>query len=153
MKEQGVFDEVVLALSGEGMDEDAIEDFLLQPGAGVWIGRALYPRHYETDRGETTGDFPFNTHPYPRTAFILIGPDEQMGVIFPGSVRRRFENAVDVLVLGCYSEIKQGFASGRIDAAAVFLIEEPGLVFMRSPLPQLECPLREPVCEDKKTCY
>jgi hypothetical protein len=136
-----------------GLTAEQLETFLSQPGAGVWDGRALYPRYYGIGRGENRTAFPYQFLPYPRMAFTLIGPAGLSGVILPGGVRGQFENASDVLVIGCYRAINQGITDGGIDALAVLFPEHPGITYVRSPIPELQCPMREPVCIDKETCY
>ncbi len=142
-------------LESMGLDAAALESFLAQPGAGMWQGRALYPRFYDIGKGETASDFPYNIQPYPRLAFTLIGPQGQSGVVLPGRVQtgRRILSGVDVLVLGCYTPLQTGgLTTMQIDALAVLPFDRAESATLRDPLPPLECPLRAPVCVDQATC-
>jgi len=78
-----------------------ISDFLIQPGAEILVGRALYPRFYLAGEGEPGGtETPFNSLSFPRLVFWLIGPrDDQMAI--PLEEAASFPNATDVLVIGC----------------------------------------------------
>ncbi len=82
-------------VAASGLDPAA---FLAQPGARLYWGRALYPRHQTaaTPAEITAGDgLAFN-----HTEFRLVGPHGHLLMALPGGVRP-FPNAVDVVVLGC----------------------------------------------------
>lgn len=141
----------IMSITAGGVEDAALRSFLEQPEAGFWMGRMLYPRFYDMDKGETASDIPYNVMPYPRMAFTLIGPQGQTGVTLPGRVRGRFESGMDVVVLGCYRPLRGGVQTGYIDALAV--IPQGWEAALRDPLPELKCPLRAPVCVDHGTCY
>ena len=80
-----------------------VKEFLLQPGAEVLIGRALYPRFYAANEGEPGGEFSaFNALPFSRIALVLIGPQGNYQIALPlESASPSFPNASDVVILGC----------------------------------------------------
>jgi hypothetical protein len=139
LREAGLFD-------GSSLKPGVLQRFLRDPDAVLVSGRALYPRYYWVGGGETAANYPYIAMDFPRLAFILIGPGGRRGVILPGDLPRRFPNGADVTVLGCRT-------SRNVDALVVFVRGDPGVVYTRSPASTLNCPLRQPVCTDKTTCY
>ena len=133
-------------LNTAGFDPAEIKRFLSSRDARVVAGRALYPRFYEARQGETSSDYPYLFLDYPRIALTLINPQGQRGVILPGKLPFNIPNASDVVVLGC-----QG--AQHIDALAVFVLDDPAQAYTRWPEAPLECPVKQPVCVDKETCY
>ena len=127
-----------------GMSVSDIELFLKNTNAEILIGRVLYPRYYPIDRVEILL-YPFVPMGFPRTAFTLIGPQGEQGVILPGDVRKYFPHAVDALVLGCKEE-------KYLDALAVILLDESEAIFTREPKSDLQCPLKQPVCNSNRVC-
>jgi hypothetical protein len=78
-----------------------MDDFLGQPDAIVYYGRALYPRFYPKDQGEPGGRSAYNIQPFPRMAFWVVGSDVDR-VAFPVEASPfAFPHAVDVVVFGC----------------------------------------------------
>ena len=132
------------AITNAGMDMNDIDSFLKSPNAELLIGRVLYPRYYPIDRGEILL-YPFIALGFPRTALMLIGPEGERGVILPGDVPEYFPHAVDALVLGCKEE-------KYLDALAVILLDENDAVYTRAPESDLQCPLKQPVCDDNRVC-
>ena len=127
-----------------GISATDIDLFLKNSNAELLIGRILYPRYYPIDRGEFLFD-PFVTMAFPRTAFTLIGPQGERGVISPGPTPDHFPHAVDAIVLGCKEE-------KYLDALAVILLDENGAVYTRAPKSDLQCPLKQPVCNSNRVC-
>jgi len=82
-------------LAASGLDPAA---FLTQPGAGLYWGRAMYPRHQAaaTPAEIAAGD----GLPFAHTEFRLVGPQGSFLMALPGGVHP-FPNAVDVVVLAC----------------------------------------------------
>lgn len=82
-------------LAASGLDLSA---FLAQPGAELYWGRALYPRHQAaaTPAEIVAGD----GLPFAHTEFRLVGPQGSFLMALPGGVHP-FPNALDVLVLAC----------------------------------------------------
>ena len=132
------------ALSAVGLDVDSIDAFLQQNGAGVLVGRALYPRYYKKDRGASVFQ-PTIVLPFPRMTFNLIGPDGLQGVILPGDLPVHFPHAGDMLVIGCREQ-------DHFDALAVIILDETNALYTRSPESELTCPLRQPVCDNNSVC-
>ena len=128
-----------------GLDMKEINSFLRDKNAGLLIGRVLYPRHYQIDRGEILF-YPFVRMGFPRTAFTLIGPKGQRGIVLPGDAPKHLPHAVDALVLGCRE--KKYF-----DALIVIVLDEAGGIYTRAPESDLKCPLRQPVCDGNRFCY
>ena len=127
-----------------GLSMNNIEQFLKDTNAELLIGRILYPRYYPIDRGEIF-IYPFVTMGFPRTAFTLIGPHGDRGVILPGDIPKYFPHAADALVLGCKEE-------KYLDALAVILLDESGAIYTRDPASELQCPLKQPVCNSNRVC-
>ncbi|MEO7839390.1 MAG: hypothetical protein ABIU06_08580 [Anaerolineales bacterium] len=127
-----------------GISTADIDLFLKNSNAEILVGRILYPRYYPMDRGEFLFD-PFVTMGFPRTAFTLIGPQGERGVILPGSSPDHFPHAVDAIVLGCKEE-------KYLDALAVILLDESGAIYTRAPKSDLQCPLKQPVCNNNRVC-
>ena len=121
-----------------------IDLFLKNSKAELLVGRILYPRYYPMDRGEILF-YPFVTMGFPRTAFALIGPEGEQGVILPGDSPKYFPHAVDALVLGCREE-------KYLDALAVIVLDENGAIYTRAPESELQCPLKQPVCNSNRVC-
>jgi hypothetical protein len=132
------------ALAKAGMSIEDINAFLQTRNAKLLIGRVLYPRYYPIDRGEILL-YPFIRMGFPRTAFMLIGPEGSRGIILPGNATKHLPQAVDALVLGCR-------AKKHLDALAVVILDETGAVYTRSPESGLRCPLKQPVCDDNRVC-
>ena len=101
-----LFEEFVSAGFAErtGYDTDALKGFLQNEQAGIWTGRALYPRYYLAGQGVKILWTAFAERPYPRLVFSLVGPAGNEFVILPGSLPKIFPNAVDVIVLGCKTD-------------------------------------------------
>jgi len=132
------------AITNAGMELSEINSFLKTPNAELLVGRVLYPRYYPIDRGEILL-YPFIVMGFPRTAFMLIGPEGERGVILPGDAPEYFPHAIDALVLGCKEE-------KYLDALAVILLDEHGAVYTRAPESDLQCPLKQPVCDNNRVC-
>ena len=127
-----------------GISTTDIDLFLKNSNAELLVGRILYPRYYPMDRGEFLFD-PFVTMGFPRTAFTLIGQEGEQGIILPGDSPKYFPHAVDALVLGCKEE-------KYLDALAVILLDKSGAIYTRAPKSDLQCPLKQPVCNSNRVC-
>jgi hypothetical protein len=132
------------SIADAGLDMREVDRFLKYTNAQILVGRTLYPRHYPMDRGEIYY-FPYVAMGFPRLAFILIGPNGEQGVVLPGDVPRYFPHGAGVLVLGCREE-------KYVDALAVILLDENSAVYTRAPSSDLQCPLRQPVCNNNRVC-
>ena len=132
------------AVKGAGMSMSDIDLFLKNTNAELLIGRILYPRYYPIDRGEIFL-YPYVTMGFPRTAFTLIGPHGDWGVVLPGDAPKYFPHAADALVLGCKEE-------KYVDALAVIILDDSGAIYTRSPKSALQCPLKQPVCNSNRVC-
>jgi hypothetical protein len=128
-----------------GLSLQEINSFLENPNAEISVGRALYPRYYIEFEGEVHF-YPVVVMGFPRTTFTLIGPEGEQGIVLPGEKPRYFPHAVDTIVLGCKERL-------YVDALAVILLDETGAIYTRSPESGLQCPLKQPVCDNNHNCY
>ncbi len=131
------------AITKAGMDIRSIESFLKNQDARLLIGRALYPRYYEENKGEIHF-YPMIAMPFPRTTFILIGAFGEQGVILPGGIPQYFPHDSEVIAIGCKNE-------NYLDALVVIVLGDHDQLYTRSPASDLQCPLKQPVCS-KGTC-
>lgn len=132
-------------ITNAGLGLQEINTFLQNPNAEISVGRALYPRYYIENEGEVHF-YPVVVMGFPRTTFTLIGPKGEQGVVLPGAKPRYFPHGVDTIVLGC----KEQF---YVDALAVIILDEKGAIYTRSPKSSLQCPLKQPVCDNNHHCY
>jgi hypothetical protein len=132
-------------IAGAGLSLQEINSFLENPNAEISVGRALYPRYYIEFQGEVHF-YPVVVMGFPRTTFTLIGPEGEKGIVLPGEKPRYFPHAVDTIVLGCKERL-------YVDALAVILLDEKGAIYTRSPESGLQCPLKQPVCDNNHNCY
>jgi hypothetical protein len=132
-------------IASAGLSLQEINSFLQNPNAEISVGRALYPRYYLENEGEVHF-YPVVTMGFPRTTFTLIGPKNEQGIVLPGEKPAHFPHAVDTLVLGCKEQ-------NYVDALAVILLDETGTIYTRSPESPLQCPLKQPVCDNNHNCY
>jgi hypothetical protein len=128
-----------------GLSLPEINSFLQNPNAEVFVGRALYPRYYIENEGEVHF-YPVVVMGFPRTTFTLIGSEGEKGIVLPGEKPEYFPHAVDTLVIGC----KEYY---YVDALAVIILDEKGTIYTRSPESPLQCPLKQPVCDNNHNCY
>ena len=132
-------------IAGAGLSLQEIDLFLQNPNANISVGRALYPRYYIENEGEVHF-YPVVVMGFPRTTLTLIGPNGEKGIVLPGEKPSYFPHAVDTLVIGCKEQL-------YVDALAVILLDETGAVYTRSPASPLQCPLKQPVCDNNHNCY
>jgi hypothetical protein len=132
-----------------GLDARQVTAFLAEPGAVILYGRALYPRFYPRYAGEPASYLAFTERDYPRTVFVLLGPQGYGQVLLPMGAPRPLPNASDAVVLGCRTP-EEGY--DFIDAVAVVLPQQ-ATALARSPAAPLSCPLPEPVCDNNGNCY
>lgn len=110
-----------LEATASGFDAAA---FAAQPGAGLYWGRALYPRFiWAATQGE---GLPFN-----HTEFRLIGPRGHFLMALAGPVRA-FPNGADVLVLGCSG-------SQYFHAAAVLFLNDEAPDLLAADAAAMQC--------------
>lgn len=127
-------------------DQSDLDNFDKSNGK-VLIGRALYPRYFEsgegapgkptTDRWAESAKPSFYSKDFSRLSFYLVGP-ENLSVLLPtGQGADHFPNASDVMVLGCQGkEYFDAWVVARFDAQ-----HSVEAVFTRSPeLENLSCP-------------
>jgi hypothetical protein len=132
-------------IAGAGVSLQEINSFLQSPNAEISVGRALYPRYYVENEGEVHF-YPMVVMGFPRTTFTLIGPAGEKGIVLPGKKPDYFPHAADAIVLGCRELL-------YVDALAVIVLDEQGAVYTRSPESPLQCPLKQPVCDNNHNCY
>lgn len=132
-------------IADAGLSLQEINSFLQNPAAEISVGRALYPRYYIENEGEIHF-YPVVTMGFPRITFTLIGDDGEKGIVLPGEKPEHFPHAVDAIVLGCKEQY-------YVDAIAVILLDETGAIYTRSPESPLQCPLKQPVCDNNHNCY
>jgi hypothetical protein len=131
-------------IASAGLSLPEIDSFLNNPNAEISVGRALYPRYYIEFEGEVHF-YPVVVMGFPRTTFTLIGPDGEKGIVLPGEKPDHFPHAVDTIVLGCKEEF-------YVDALAVIVLDDTGSVYTRNPASPLQCPLKQPVCDNNHHC-
>ena len=131
-------------IASAGLSQQEIDSFLRNPNAEILVGRALYPRYYIEFEGEVHF-YPVVVMGFPRTTFTLIGSDGEKGIVLPGEKPDHFPHAVDTIVLGCKEEF-------YVDALAVIVLDDTGSVYTRSPTSPLQCPLKQPVCDNNHHC-
>jgi hypothetical protein len=133
-------------LTEMGFDPSTLKDFSeQQPAFRLVDGRALYPRFYLENTGESKKLYPYQTLGFPRIGFIMIGPNGVNYVVLPKYKVRYFPNASDVIVLGCQD-------GQKIDALAVVVIDAKTTIHVREPSSPLQCPLPVPVCDGNGAC-
>lgn len=104
----------LLASRGLGdFDQSDLDSFIKSNGK-VLIGRALYPRYFESDEGApgkpTTDRWAESAKPsfYPkdfsRLSFYLVGPENSSVLLPIEKGPDHFPNASDVIILGCQGE-------------------------------------------------
>ena len=76
---------------------------LINKDAGIWYGRALYPRYYESGDG-MDGWKDHYKHPFSRFEFYSVGTKNGWFVLPYVDETITFPHAADVLVLGCGHE-------------------------------------------------
>ena len=149
------------ALEDAGLFEQAgltaaqLDAFMQQPTAMVSYGRVLYPRFYNKDKGEPDNSYPYRILPYPRLAFRLLTPGDNLGILLPSNKVASFPNGADAIVIGCVGAEVSKQKSVYMDALVVFLMDEDGgeaRVFSRSPAAPLTCPVAPIVCNPVSGC-
>jgi hypothetical protein len=129
-----------------GLEIEQLNEFLASPGAELLVGRTMYPRSYRLGLGEIAFVFyPYTTMDFPRTGFFLLGPNGQDNIILAGRAPEHLPHAEDALVIGCREQ-------NYLDALVVIILDETGTVHTRSPMPELSCPMPQPVCENNNEC-
>lgn len=133
---EALFEEFVASGFAErtGYDTETLQTFLQNEQAGIWTGRALYPRYYLAGQGVKILWTAFAERPYPRLVFSLVGPAGDEFVILPGSLPKVFPNSADVIVLGCKTE-------DSIIAVAVVVKTPTSRVYAVPTSLKLQCPL------------
>ncbi|MDP1713564.1 MAG: hypothetical protein Q8L41_02365 [Anaerolineales bacterium] len=126
-------------LNQANFGRDELSEFLADPQAKLIVGRILYPRYYNVGKGEPKRVYPYLPLDYVRLAFITIGPygSGVENIIIPGEKPMFSLHAQDAVIIGCQND-------SYLDALAVFVLSEPGMVYLRSPQPALQCPFPPP---------
>jgi hypothetical protein len=141
-----------------GLSKPDIEKFLESPDAAIISGRGFYPRYYSYNEGEPM--LPglmtaYTARDFPRLVFTLLLPDSDKPVVFPfDEPRLNFPDAAEVIVGGCkvgQSPIYKSYLN-YIDAAFIVISDDSQFVYVRIPDAPLDCPLREPVCDNNHNC-
>ena len=104
-----------------GLDAPALHQFLEQPGALIFKGRALYPRYYAAGDGEPrTAKIGYRPLEYSRTVFQVTSPRfNGAAVLKSEKIPGFFPNASDVLLVGCA-------AGTSLEPALVLVLDAPG---------------------------
>jgi hypothetical protein len=142
--------ELIEKFVGFGLEREALQEFLKNENAAILQGAALYPRYFHQDEGHRSWP-PYQKTDYPRTIFVLIGPQPQAHtIILAGPAREYFPHNSDVLVLFCKHE-KDAFDNVILNALLVAL---PGqnILYQTQPERPLECPVAKPICNNNKSC-
>ena len=123
-----------------------LKQFLGQKEAVVLSGRGLYPSYMPANKGELNYYYlAFAPRSYKHLSFQLIGAEET-GVILPMETRpESFPSGSDVLVFGCRAE-NEYFPDlpGYVDGLMVVIKTDPPILYSRSPVTDLTCPLSAP---------
>ena len=130
-----------------GLSRAELEQFLKDDGAVLLAGETLYPRFYQMDEGEPDQYSYLRPVAFPRLTFTVIGPRGGNALLPQASSPSTFPHGGDVMVLGCRGEY--------VDVVAVIGMGDGaggGWVYRRNPPAPLECPLRQPVCDDNRNC-
>jgi hypothetical protein len=125
-----------------GFDAQALNSFIAQEQAGIWSGRALYPRFFGFGQGINVVAGVFQKKDYPRLVFSLIGPAGSDHVMLPGAAPDYFPNAADVMVIGCRVDNK------TIQAITVVVLDDNPNVYSLPPQVELQCPLKASDCQE-----
>ncbi len=125
LKAEGVFEQA-------GVDWELIQSRLQAEGAGLYLGRAFYPRHYDFTEGSESVKTPaFRWRPYSRLG-LLLEPHDKDVVLPLRYPPQDFPNAGDVLVLGCNYD-------DYLRADLVVTLGEPRQVLASSRLNDWDC--------------
>jgi hypothetical protein len=87
--------------------------------------------------------------------FTLLLPDKDTPVVLPtDEPRLHFPDAAQVIVAGCQVGQSTTLTSylNYIDAAFIVILDETETIYTRVPDAPLECPIREPVCDNNHNC-
>jgi len=141
-----------------GLSRPVLEEFLDNPDSILISGRGLYPRYYPYEQGEPL--LPgtrtvYSARDYPRLVFTLLLPNTHRPVLLPtDEPRLYFPDAAEVIVGGCQVGDSKELVPylNYIDAAFIVILDETGTVYLRVPDAPLDCPLREPVCDNNHHC-
>lgn len=136
-----------------GLISAQLDEFLKQPSAEVAFGRVLYPRFYNKDKGEPDNAYPYRTLAFPRLAFRLLTPNENLGILLPSKKIRLFPNGADAIVVGCVGA-ESNRKSVYLDALVIFTLDENGeaQIYARDPAAPLACPAPLVTCDLNNNC-
>ena len=99
----------------------------------------------------------YTARDYPRLVFTLLLPNQDKPVLLPiDDPGLHFPDAVKVIVGGCQigqsdTQILTSYLV-YIDAAFVVILDGTETIYTRVPEAPLNCPLREPVCDNNHNC-
>lgn len=142
-------EELIDKIGGFGQDRQDVREFLKnEPSAVILHGAALYPRFLAQGEGVPSWP-PYRTTEYPRTIFVLIGPQPgHETIVLPGLAPESLPHNSDVIIFGCKREYKY---DDIIDALVVVLPNDE-IVYQMQPDRPLQCPIQEPICNNNKYC-
>ncbi len=114
-------------------------------------GTAVYPRFYFYQTGEHGADPLFRNKPYSRLTLRVMGTGSAADVMIPMREVPEGLTAGDaVTVFGCMEP-------GNAYLDALLLVKTGGekavTVYRRDPMPEIGCPVREPICPETNQCY
>lgn len=143
-------EELVEKFVGLGLERAALQEFLKNENAFILQGAALYPRYFHQNEGHRSWP-PYQKTEYPRTIFVLIGPQPQAHtIVLAGLAREYFPHNSDVLVLFCEPEKADALDASL--AALVVALPGPNIVYQTQPERPLACPVAKPICNNNKSC-
>lgn len=115
-------------------------------------GTLLYPRFYYFNMGESGHDMAFKLKDYSRLVVRIFGKDGHGDFVLP--LRASPDCIFDgqrMTAIGCWNRNVT-----YIDALALITHDEDGTVdqiWMREPMAEIACPVREPICPQIGDCY
>lgn len=124
-----------------------IEAFMQTEGAIVRYGRLLYPRFFYHDAAEPSAATHYRVRPYPRLVFELLSNTYKSVGVLPASRMPDVTSGSTALIIGC-----QDTSGMQIHTLIVLSPGEPR-AYTRDPLAPLQCPIREPLCDNNHNCW
>jgi hypothetical protein len=115
-------------------------------GAIVRYGRLLYPRFFYHDAAEPSAATHYRVRPYPRLVFELLSNTYKSVGVLPAARMPDVTSGSTALIIGC-----QDTGGMQIHTLIVLSPGEPR-AYTRDPLAPLQCPIREPLCDNNHSC-
>jgi hypothetical protein len=144
-----------VALTDLGFDQQEISAFLKNPNSIIFQGRLLYPRYLQAGEGLCTKcfvmDAAFGIRPYPRLAFVGLGPYSAGVIVEMDILPANFRNldlsdAPDVWVIGCKEQLDEtevlGIVKGfypAVRGVVIAVSSQNGIQVYRQPQQTLTC--------------